>query len=225
MSKKNKDEKIFGISNELLESKNVKLKAVVKNLSKQVEEINSTYLAEYKNKNKSITVNAILIGENCISIDTHWLLTTTKSGFRGIIMKFIQKLQENNGLEPKEPVEEPLEEQLVSEAILVTDCMKFVLSPTTYKKQDVWNEVFTEGFEDWENSLPRIDKNLTVGFAYKRVYDRFTQNDTGKDWLKKKASSITYYNAKTHKWETIEPTNGKQFNDGDFNHIKISKPQ
>ena len=217
MSKKNKDEKIFGISNELLESKKVDLKAVVDNLSEQVEKINSTYLAEYKNKR----ITAILIGENCISIDTHWLLTTTKSGFRGIIMKFIQKLQENNGLEPKEP----LEEQLVSEAILVTDCMKFVLSPTTYKKQDVWNEVFNEGFKDWEQSLPQIDENLTVGFAYKRVYDRFTQNDKGKDWLKKKASSITYYNAKTHKWETIEPTNGKQFNDGDFNHIKISKPQ
>lgn len=221
MSKKNTDEKTFGISNELLKSKQVKLKAVVKKLSESVEKINSTYLAKYK----GITVKAILIGENCISIDTHWLLTTTKLGFRGIIMKFIQNLSDNDGSKPKEPLEEPLEEQLVSKGILVTDCMKFVLSPTTYKKKEVWEKVFNEGFKDWSGRLDKIGKDLTVGFAYKRVFDRFTQNNWGKDWLKQKASSITYYNAKTHKWITITPQNGKHFDDGDFNNKKVSKHQ
>jgi len=213
MSKKNTDEKTFGISNELLKSKQVKLKAVVKKLSESVEKINSTYLAKYK----GITVKAILIGENCISIDTHWLLTTNYSGFRGIIMKFIEELSNNDGSE--------LEKQLVSKGIFVTDCMKFVLSPTTYKKKEVWNKVFNEGFKHWSGRLPKIGNDLTVGFAYKRVYDRFTQNNEGKDWLKLKASSITYYNAKTHKWITIRPQNGEHFDDGDFNHIKVSKPQ
>jgi len=187
-------------------------------LSESVEKINSTYLAKYE----EITVKAILIGENCISIDTHWLLTTNHSGFRGIIMKFIQNLSDNDESEPKEP----LEEQLVSKGILVTDCMKFVLSPTTYKKRKVWDEVFNEGLKDWTKSLPKIGEGITVGFAYKRVFDRFTQNDNGKKWLvDNKASSITYYDAKTHKWITITPKNGKNFTDGDFNHIKVSKPQ
>jgi len=199
------DEKTFGISNELLKSKQVKLKAVVKKLSESVEKINSTYLAKYK----GITVKAILIGENCISIDTHWLLTTNHSGFRGIIMKFIEELSNNDGSE--------LEKQLVGKRILVTDCMKFVLSPTTYKKREVWKKVFNEGFEDWRQSLPEIGEDLTVGFAYKRVFDRFTQNDNGKKWLEdNKASSITYYNAQTHKWITITPKNRKNFTVGDF---------
>jgi len=205
MSKKNTDEKTFGISNELLKSKQVKLKAVVKKLSESVEKINSTYLAKYK----GITVKAILIGENCISIDTHWLLTTNHSGFRGIIMKFIEELSNNDGSE--------LEKQLVGKRILVTDCMKFVLSPTTYKKREVWIKVFNEGFDDWRQSLPEIGEDLTVGFAYKRVFDRFTQNDNGKKWLEdNKASSITYYNAQTHKWITITPKNEKNFTVGDF---------
>ena len=195
MSKKNTDEKTFGISNELLKSKQVDLEDVVKILSEPVEKINSTYLAKYK----EITVKAILIGENCISIDTHWLLTTTKSGFRGIIMKFIQNLSDNDGSEPKEP----LEEQLVSKGILVTDCMKFVLSPTTYKKKEVWEKVFNEGSSDWTESLPEIGEGITVGFAYKRVFDRFTQNENGGNWLdvnKNKISRIIYYNGQTHEW-------------------------
>ena len=205
MSKKNTDDKTFGISNELLKSKKVRLEAVVKKLSESVEKINSTYLAKYK----GITVKAILIGENCISIDTHWLLTTNHSGFRGIIMKFIEELSNNDGSE--------LEKQLVGTRILVTDCMKFVLSPTTYKKREVWKKVFNEGFEDWRQSLPEIGEDLTVGFAYKRVFDRFTQNDNGKKWLEdNKASSITYYNAQTHKWITITPKNEKNFTVGDF---------
>ena len=208
MSEENyENKKTFGISNELLESKNVNLKDVIKKLSKRVEKITSNYLANYGRE--KVKAKAILIGENCISIDTHWLLTTTKLGFRGIIMGFIQELSKNNGSKP----EEPLEEQLVSNGILVTDCMKFVLSPTTYKKKVVWDEVFSEGYDAWEKSLaPKIGENITVGFAYKRVYDRFTQNEQGKKWLsdnENKISRIIYYNGQTQKW----------------NKIKVSKPQ
>jgi len=183
----------FGIGNDLLGDFRKKFIKAINRLSLAAEEISKTHLSKFK-KNK--LAEYVLIGESCISIDTHWLLIKTTSGFRRIVILCLEKFGELTF----EKDQDDLNDKLVDKKILVTDCQKSVLSPSTYNKKEIWNKEFDKGYCKWKCELKgKIESGATVIFAYKRIFDRFLTNENAKVWLQdNKISEIYYYNGRNH---------------------------
>jgi len=158
--------------------------------------------------NISNRANVILVGENCINIETHWLLTEMKIGFRAVINSLLDYLKEKNYLEITNNQggdQFNLNQILIKNKIMITDCQKFVLSPTIYRKGKVWDAVFNIGRDEWLKDLKaKVANNIIVAFAYKRIYNNAIKNIEFNDWLNEYAQSILIHDGREGKWEELK---------------------
>ena len=135
-----------------------------------IKKINANHLASF---NESRIAQILVIGEQCLHLEKHWLLSKGRMGFRGrlifIIHKFCKGISIQKG---KQITALDLEKQ----QIMVTDCQSYPFSNSSYN-----NKVFREtlfDFDSWYKEIEgKINQKTTVIFAYNRVYELFKNNE------------------------------------------------
>jgi len=141
-----------------------------------IKKINANHLAWF---HKNRIAEILVIGEQCLHLEKHWLLSKGRMGFRGILIFIIHKFCEGISIQKgKQITARDLEKQ----KIMVTDCQSYPFSNSSYN-----NKVFREtlfDFDSWNKEIEgKINKETKVIFAYNRVYELFKNNEGAKKLL------------------------------------------
>lgn len=141
----------------------------------------SDYHLECFNKRKK--AQWLLIGEQCMNLETHWILNWRNVGFRASILRICKKLEISIMDDIKD--KNPLYQKLANKKILVSDSRELPLSSSSYK-----NKICPDfNFNNWKNEVKhKVDgfdgsKRLTVVFVYQRIFTNFILDEDAKTWL------------------------------------------
>jgi|688.fasta_scaffold783358_2 hypothetical protein len=141
-----------------------------------IKNINANHLARFDENRKA---EILVIGEQCLHLEKHWLLSKGRMGFRGRLIFIIHDRKGICIQKGKQIKASDLEKQ----QIMVTDCQSYPFSNSSYN-----NKVFREtlfDFDSWYKEIEgKINEKTKVIFAYNRVYELFKNNEGAKKLLK-----------------------------------------
>lgn len=140
-----------------------------------IKKINANHLARFDENRKA---EILVIGEQCLHLEKHWLLSKGRMGFRGRLIFIIHERKGISIQKGKQIKASDLENQ----QIMVTDCQSYPFSNSSYN-----NKVFREtlfDFDSWYKEIEgKINEETSVIFVYNRVYELFKNNEGAKKLL------------------------------------------
>ncbi len=164
----------LGINDIESEELTTKIIDSIQRAAEVAKSISNCHLKCFNEGNKA---KYLLIGEQCMNLETHWILNWRNVGFRASILRICSYLEISIN------DQEALYKELAKKKILVSDSRELPLSSSSYN-----NKICPDfNFNNWKKEVePKVDdKNrLTVVFVYNRIFQNFKLNKEAQDWLK-----------------------------------------